>query len=79
IATHSAPDGELEEVSDELLRHLATGPTLAYGKARTLIHTWATGGVAAADIISTQLGAGILDTKDGAEGMAIAVAAVRKH
>ncbi|RWC50584.1 MAG: enoyl-CoA hydratase/isomerase family protein [Mesorhizobium sp.] len=79
IATHSAPDGKLEEISDELVRHLATGPTLAYGKARTLIHTWATGGVAAADIISTRLGAGILDTKDGAEGMAIAVAAVRKH
>jgi hypothetical protein len=47
--------------------------------ARTLIRTWATGRVSAADIISTQLGAGILDTKDGAEGMAIAVAAVRKR
>lgn len=79
IATHSAPDGQLEEVAGELVQHLATGPTLSYGKASTLIRAWSSGGVSAADVITTQLVKGILDTKDGAEGMAIAVAAVRKH
>jgi enoyl-CoA hydratase/carnithine racemase len=79
IATHSAPDGELEKVTEELVQHLASGPTLSYGKASTLIRAWSSGGVSAADVITTQLARGILDTKDGAEGMAIAVAAVRKH
>lgn len=79
VATHSAPDGELEKVADELVQRLSTGPTLSYGKARTLIRAWAHGGVSAADVITSQLAAGILDSKDGAEGMAIAVAAVRKH
>lgn len=79
IATHSAADGELEKVADELVQHLATGPTLSYGKASTLIRAWSSGGISAADVITTQLVKGILDTKDGAEGMAIAVAAVRKH
>ncbi len=79
VATHSAPDGELEAVADALVQDLSNGPTLSYGKAGTLLRTWASGGVSAADLINTQLGAGLLDTKDGAEGMAIAVAAVRKH
>ncbi|QDE37743.1 enoyl-CoA hydratase/isomerase family protein [Luteibacter pinisoli] len=79
IATHAAADGELEKVADGLVEHLATGPTLSYGKASALIRTWSSGGVTAADAITTQLAKGILDTKDGAEGMAIAVAAVRKH
>jgi enoyl-CoA hydratase/carnithine racemase len=79
VATHSAADSELEKVADELVQHLSTGPTLSYGRASTLIRAWSTGGVSAADIINAQLGAGLLDTRDGAEGMAIAVAAVRKH
>jgi hypothetical protein len=35
--------------------------------------------VAAADVITTQLVKGVLDTKDGADGMAIAIAAVQEH
>lgn len=79
VATHSAPDAELEQVADALVQDLANGPTLSYAKASALIRAWSSGGVSAADLINTQLGAGLLDTKDGAEGMAIAVAAVRKH
>lgn len=79
VATHSAADGALEQIADELVQHLATGPTISYSKASTLLRAWSSGGVAAADRITTQLGAGLLDTKDGAEGMAIAVAALRKH
>lgn len=79
IATHSAPDAELATTAEELVQRLANGPTLAYGKTLTLIRTWASGGVAAADIISAQLAAGILDTRDGADGMAAALAAIAKH
>lgn len=79
VATHLAPDGELDQVADTLVRDLSNGPTLSYGKATALLRAWSSGGVSAADLITTQLGAGLLDTKDGAEGMAIAVAAVRKH
>jgi hypothetical protein len=45
---------------------------------RSLIRAWSSGGVSAADVITAQLTAGILDTKDGAEGMAAATAAIQK-
>jgi hypothetical protein len=44
---------------------------------RSLIRAWSSGGVSAADIITLQVTAGVLDTKDGAEGMAAATAAIR--
>lgn len=78
VATHLAPDAELEKVAGDLVQRLANGPTLAYGKTRSLIRAWSSGGVSAADIITAQLSTGILDTKDAAEGMAIAAAALRK-
>jgi enoyl-CoA hydratase/carnithine racemase len=78
VATHSAPDAELEKVANDLVQRLANGPTLAYGKMRSLIRAWSSGGVSAADIITAQLTAGILDTKDGAEGMAAATAALER-
>ena len=78
IATHLAPDAELEKVTDDLVQRLANGPTLAYGKMRSLIRAWSSGGVSAADIITLQVTAGILDTRDGAEGMATATAAIQK-
>jgi enoyl-CoA hydratase/carnithine racemase len=78
VATHLAPDAELEKVSSELVQRLANGPTLAYGKTRSLIRAWSSGGVSAADIITAQVTSGILDTKDAAEGMATAAAALRK-
>jgi enoyl-CoA hydratase/carnithine racemase len=78
VATHLAPDAELEKVADDLVQRLATGPTLAYGKMRSLVRAWSSGGVSAADVINAQLSAGILDTKDGAKGMAAATAAIKK-
>lgn len=78
VATHLAPDAELAKIADELVQRLANGPTLAYGKARSLIRAWSSGGVSAADLITAQVTTGILDTKDGAEGMATAAAALRK-
>ena len=78
VATHLAPDAELETVADDLVQRLANGPTLAYGKARSLVRAWSSGGVSAADIINAQVTTGILDTKDGADGMAITVEALRK-
>jgi enoyl-CoA hydratase/carnithine racemase len=78
VATHLAPDAELEKVADDLVQRLATGPTLAYGKMRSLVRAWSSGGVSAADVVNAQLCAGILDTKDGAKGMAVATAAIKK-
>lgn len=78
VATHLAPDAELEKVTEDLLQRLANGPTLAYGKMRSLIRAWSSGGVSAADVITLQVTAGILDTRDGAEGMAAATAAIRQ-
>jgi enoyl-CoA hydratase/carnithine racemase len=79
IATHSAPDAELAKVAGDLVQRLANGPTVAYGKARSLIRAWSSGGVSAADIINAQLTTGILDTRDGADGMAAATAALERH
>jgi enoyl-CoA hydratase/carnithine racemase len=78
VATHLAPDAELQKVADDLVQRLSNGPTLAYGKTRSLIRAWSSGGVSAADIITAQLTMGILDTKDAAEGMATAAAAMAK-
>jgi len=59
-----------------LVEALANGPTISYGRARALIRAWSTGGVSAADLINTQLGLGLLDTKDGQDGMAAAIQAM---
>jgi enoyl-CoA hydratase/carnithine racemase len=44
IATHAAPQSELEEMAAALVRQLATGPTRSYAATRTLLKAWSGGG-----------------------------------
>jgi enoyl-CoA hydratase/carnithine racemase len=78
IATHLAPDDHLEMVAHDLVQHLATGPTLAYGKMRALVRAWSSGGVSASDVINAQLSAGLGDTEDFSQAMRIATTAIAK-
>ncbi|MCX4163631.1 MULTISPECIES: enoyl-CoA hydratase/isomerase family protein [Paraburkholderia] len=75
IATHVAEPGSLEHVADELVRQLASGPTLSYATTRTLLKAWSSGGVAAADAVMLDVCIGLYDSEDATRGFRSTAAA----
>jgi enoyl-CoA hydratase/carnithine racemase len=70
IATHAAPEGELEATAAALVRQLATGPTRSYAVTRTLLKAWSSGGVAAADLVMLDVAMELYDGPDAQRGFA---------
>jgi len=68
IATHVAPDAELNAAADTLARTLATGPTRSYAATRTLLKAWSSGGVATADLVMLDATMDLFDSVDAQRG-----------
>jgi enoyl-CoA hydratase/carnithine racemase len=68
IATHWAPDAQLETQTTALLEQLAGGPTLSYAATRTLLKAWSGGGVPLADAMMLDIAMDIFDSEDCRRG-----------
>lgn len=69
-------DADLEDVSTQIARALAQGPTRAHAATKMLLAAWAAGGVAAADVQMIEIIANVLATDDVAAGVAAATVAL---
>jgi enoyl-CoA hydratase/carnithine racemase len=65
IATHVVPAGELQKATTDLALKLSTGPTRAYAAIKGLMKAWSPG-VAAADLLLSDLSADLYESKDAA-------------
>jgi enoyl-CoA hydratase/carnithine racemase len=70
IATHVVPENELAATAAALAKQLATGPTRSYAATRTLLKTWSSGGVAAADLVMLDIAMELYDGADAQRGFA---------
>lgn len=70
IATHVVTESELSATAAELVRRLAIGPTRSYAATRTLLKTWSSGGVAAADLVMLDVAMELYDGADAQRGFA---------
>jgi enoyl-CoA hydratase/carnithine racemase len=70
IATHVVTESELSATAAELVRQLAIGPTRSYAATRTLLKTWSSGGVAAADLVMLDVAMELYDGADAQRGFA---------
>jgi enoyl-CoA hydratase/carnithine racemase len=70
IATHVVPDAQLESEADGLARRLASGPTRSYAATRTLLKTWSSGGVTAADAVMLDVTMDLYNGSDAQRGFA---------
>jgi enoyl-CoA hydratase/carnithine racemase len=68
VVTHLAETGSLERVANELVAHLADGPTLSYAATRALLKAWSGGGVASADVMMMDVCIGLYNTEDATRG-----------
>jgi enoyl-CoA hydratase/carnithine racemase len=68
IATHLAPDAELETQAMTLVEQLANGPTLSYAATRTLLKAWSGGGVPLADAMMLDITMDLFGTEDCRRG-----------
>jgi enoyl-CoA hydratase/carnithine racemase len=65
IATHVVSAGELQKATTDLALKLSTGPTRAYAAIKGLMKAWSPG-VAAADLLLSDLSADLYESKDAA-------------
>ena len=63
IATHVVSYRELQQVTVDLVSKLSTGPTRAYAAIKGLMKAWSPG-VAAADLLLSDLSADLYESKD---------------
>src|SRR6202049_2657072 len=70
IATHVVPENELGQATAALARQLASGPTRSYAATRTLLKTWSSGGVAAADLVMLDVAMELYNGPDAQRGFA---------
>jgi enoyl-CoA hydratase/carnithine racemase len=68
IATHVAPESRLEIEAEALIQRLATGPTRSYMATRTILKTWAGGGITAADAVMPDVTMELFRTQDVQRG-----------
>ncbi|MBC7989955.1 MAG: enoyl-CoA hydratase/isomerase family protein [Luteimonas sp.] len=68
IATDVVPDSELDATAQALAERLAVGPTRSYMATRTLLKVWASGGVAAADVVMPDVTMELFLTQDVQRG-----------
>lgn len=71
IATHTAPDAELDKRVAELAGMLTNGPTQAYFATRGLLKAWSAGGVSGADAAMPDLTAALYGTADARKGQEV--------
>jgi enoyl-CoA hydratase/carnithine racemase len=71
-------EADLLAQAKEFAQSLATGPTLAHGVHKSLLRTWAVGGVAAADDIVADLYLPLLKSDDWANGLKSGLSAYRE-
>ena len=65
IATHVVSSGDLQKATADLALKLSTGPTHAYAAIKGLMKAWSPG-VAAADLLLSDLSADLYESKDAA-------------
>jgi enoyl-CoA hydratase/carnithine racemase len=65
IATHVVSSGELQKVTNDLALKFSTGPTRAYAAIKGLMKA-SSPGVAAADLLLSDLSADLYESKDAA-------------
>jgi enoyl-CoA hydratase/carnithine racemase len=70
IATHVVPVAELAKAVNDLAEQLATGPTRSYAATRTLLKTWSSGGVGAADLVMLDIAMELYNGADAQRGFA---------
>jgi len=75
FVSHLVPAARLTQETDAVARHLATGPTRAYGAVRALLKTWGNGGVAAADAVMLDITMDLFDSADARKGFAVSAKA----
>jgi enoyl-CoA hydratase/carnithine racemase len=78
IATHVVPENELPMAATTLAKQLATGPTRSYAATRTLLKTWSSGGVAAADLVMLDIAMELYNGADAQRGFASTADAFNK-
>ena len=69
IIARAIPAAEYESTVRSIAESLADGPTRAYAASKTVLNTWAAGGLAAADVQMIELIPAILSTHDEVEGI----------
>ena len=69
------PAARRTQETGAVARHLATGPTRAYGAVRALLKTWGNGGVAAADAVMLDITMDLFDSADARKGFAVSAKA----
>ena len=70
IASHVAPEPEVEATAEGLAQVLAKGPTKSYAATRTLLKAWSAGGVPAADSMMLDITVELFNTEDCVRGFA---------
>jgi len=70
IASHVAPEPEVEATAEGLAQVLAKGPTRSYAATRTLLKAWSAGGVPAADSMMLDITMELFNTEDCVRGFA---------
>ena len=78
IATHVVSSGDLQKATTDLALKLSIGPTRAYAAIKGLMKAWSPG-VAAADLLLSDLSADLYESKDAAAWKEAEESANRGH
>jgi enoyl-CoA hydratase/carnithine racemase len=78
VVNRVVPDAELADAALAFVRDVATGPTRAYAVHKTLLNSWATGGVSAADAAVLPLAMSLFETEDVKGALPSAISALKE-
>lgn len=79
FVSHLVPTERLGQEADALARHMASGPTRAYGAMRAMLKAWSNGGGAAADALMLDLAVDLFSSADATKGFASKVKALEEN